>query len=97
MARPGFKEWMNELTNNQYNFLERPIYILCSALLELYVLFKFESVTDVAWKGCSSTLMLIASWWMTLSGIYMMIQAKKDMLHVPSDPLGFGFINSLSK
>ncbi len=21
MARPGFKQWMNELTNNQYNFL----------------------------------------------------------------------------
>ncbi len=86
---------MNELTNNQYNFLERPIYILSSALVELYILFKFEPVTDVAWKGFSGTLMLITSWWLTLSGVFMMIKAKKDMLHVPSDPLGFGFINSI--
>lgn len=97
MARPGFKEWMNELTNDQYFFLERPIYILSSALLELYILFKFEPVTDIAWQGCSSTLMFMVSWWLTLSGVFMMIKAKKDMIHVPTDPLGFGFINSLSK
>jgi protein-S-isoprenylcysteine O-methyltransferase Ste14 len=77
--------------------LERPIYILSSALLELYILFKLDPVLDIAWEGSSSTLMFTVSWMLILSGVYMMIKAKRDMIHVPTDPLGFGFINSISK
>jgi hypothetical protein len=97
MARSSFKKWMNELTNNQYYYLERPIYILSSAMLELYVLFKFEPVTELAWVGFTSTLMYLVSCWLTLAGLYFMIKSKSDMLSVPGDPYGFGFLHQLSK
>ena len=97
MARPSFKQWMNELTNNQYYYLERPIYILSSGMCELYVLFKFEPVTEQAWGGFNSTFAYLVSWWLTLCGLYFMLKSKSDMLSVPSDPYGFGFLHQLQK
>ena len=48
MATPTFKSSMNQLTDNQYWFIERPAFILASALMEIYYLFKFIPATEVA-------------------------------------------------
>ncbi len=84
------------MTGNQYYFLEKPIFILISALCELYVIVKFLPVDDVAFEGFNSRVMYFLSIWMTLTGVYMFVQSKFDQASTPTDPFGFGFLRSLS-
>ena len=88
---------MNESTENQYYYLEKPIYILLSAVLETYVVFKFIPVEDVAFEGFHSKPMYLISLWVTITGLYLMIKAKSDQCETPQDTYGFGFIQVLSR
>lgn len=41
MSRKGFKETMNTLTGSQYYFLEKPLFILMSAFIQIYMVLKY--------------------------------------------------------
>ena len=94
MATPTFKSSMNQLTDNQYWFIERPAFILASALMEIYYIFKFVPATEVAFEGFQ---WYFVSVWMTLVGIYLYIRGKADFFNTPVDYYGFGFLKHLSQ
>jgi len=95
MSTPTFKSSMNQMTQNQYWFVERPAFILASALMEIYYIFKFLPATEVAFEGFKSTTMYFVSVWMTLVGIYLYIRGKADFFNTPVDYYGFGFLKHL--
>ena len=97
MATPTFKSSMNQMTQNQYWFVERPAFILASALMEIYYIFKFLPATEVAFEGFKSTTMYFVSVWMTLVGVYLYIRGKADFFNTPVDYYGFGFLKHLSQ
>ena len=72
------------------------MYILASALIEIYFIFKFLPATDVAFEGFSSRTMYFVSMWMTLVGLYLYIRGKVDYMNTPYDYYGFGFIKHLN-
>ena len=51
MARKSFKDALNRITANQYYYLDKPLYVLTSALVTLYFVYNFIPITDIAFDG----------------------------------------------
>lgn len=83
MSRKGFKQFANALTKNQYYYLEKPIFILSSAILQIYMILKWQPITDVFYEGFTSKVMYIASLFFVCMGVYMMVKSKEDQSMTP--------------
>lgn len=69
---------MNTATGKQYYFIEKPLFIFVSAILEMYFVFKFIPITDVAFQGVTTWTMFYSSLLLIIFGVNLMVQSKID-------------------
>ena len=96
MSRSAFKSLMNKLTGNAYYYYDRVLYVLASALLLNYEMFRFNPISDVVvFPGLNSSLAYYFAIFVLLLGNYYFFGTFYDLWY--SDVFGFDHLRHFRK
>jgi len=96
MSRGAFKNFMNKITGNAYFYYDRILYVLTSALLLNYEMFRFNPITDViVFEGFKSLLAYSFAFTLLLLGNFYFFATFYDLWY--SDVFGFDHIRHFKK
>eukprot|EP00347_Sterkiella_histriomuscorum_P001556 403371582 len=95
MAREYFKESMASITNGQYRYLDRPIFLIFGSFMLLTVMYNFMPMHEIAVDASYSKFNLFTSLaFFFIPGFYLFLRGQIEM---PNDIYGFYMLKQIDR